>query len=87
MNTRGEVLLSDPRKGASNPRIHESCPIPPDFPRLTDSREPTAHICRHAASSLAGTAVRTPIHDMLIVPDTRFYDYLTAPECTRPPTI
>jgi hypothetical protein len=59
-----------PRKGAINPRIRDSCPVRPDFSRLIDSRELPAHVCRQAAAPLTASVSRSPIHDILTVPDT-----------------
>jgi hypothetical protein len=50
-------LLSDLRKGESNPRKHESCPETLDFLRLVDSDEPAAQACRQAPAGVAATAI------------------------------
>jgi hypothetical protein len=62
-------LLSDLRKGESNPRKHESCPETLDFLRLVDSDEPAAQACRQAPAGVATTAIGLRIHDKLTVPD------------------
>jgi hypothetical protein len=70
-------LLSDLRKGESNPRKHESCPETLDFLRLVDSDEPAAQACRQAPAGVAAMTIGLLFHDKLRVPDRRFHNYVT----------